>query len=195
MLYPAIGIPMLRKGLLSRFGQFKYIRCLQRAGATIQMLVPGAASVDVGEAVSQCDGFLFPGGPDIQPDLYGLMAVRCFRIFGTNRNINILIFFTGLLLHIRSNLPRTAFWPSCLKLILFRSTACTIRLWIRLARGFSLLPAAQTGFWKPWSRKGTLFAWQYSGAPNIRQLALRRNGSYSGRLWMHAEGRDDGAHR
>ena len=71
MLYPAIGIPMLRKGLLSRFGQFKYIRCLQRAGATIQMLVPGAASVDVGEAVSQCDGFLFPGGPDIQPDLYG----------------------------------------------------------------------------------------------------------------------------
>ena len=61
MLYPTIGIPRAGKGIFHHYTQFFCIRCLQRAGATVEVL-PARLSPD---------GFLFSGGPDIRPEYYG----------------------------------------------------------------------------------------------------------------------------
>lgn len=71
MLYPTIGIPLMGTGLFRRYSQYPYTRCLQRAGATVQTLALHASSGAVRDALEKCDGFLFPGGPDIQPERYG----------------------------------------------------------------------------------------------------------------------------
>ncbi|MCI8531117.1 MAG: gamma-glutamyl-gamma-aminobutyrate hydrolase family protein [Lachnospiraceae bacterium] len=71
MLYPTIGIPFMGTGIFRRYDQYQYTRCLQRAGATVQTLALHAFSGAVDAALEKCDGFLFPGGPDIQPERYG----------------------------------------------------------------------------------------------------------------------------
>lgn len=71
MLYPTIGVPFMGTDLFCRYQQYKYTRCLRRAGAVVQVLMPGTPPEAVPAAVSRCAGFLFPGGPDIRPDLYG----------------------------------------------------------------------------------------------------------------------------
>ena len=71
MLYPTIGIPFMGTGIFRRYDQYQYTRCLQRAGATVQTLALHAFSGAVDAALEKCDGFLFPGGPDIRPDRYG----------------------------------------------------------------------------------------------------------------------------
>ena len=43
MLYPTIGIPVMGKDLFHRYQQYKYIRCLRRAGASVQLLEPDAS--------------------------------------------------------------------------------------------------------------------------------------------------------
>ena len=70
MLYPTIGIPMPGKDLLSRYMYYPYIRCLRKSGATVQFLMPSAETLDDNRAFTQCDGLLFPGGPDLWPGLY-----------------------------------------------------------------------------------------------------------------------------
>lgn len=71
MLYPTIGIPLPGKGILHRCLLTWYTRCLNRAGANVQILKLHPYPAAIAAALSQCDGFLFPGGPDIRPDHYG----------------------------------------------------------------------------------------------------------------------------
>ena len=76
MLYPSVGVPYLGDSLLCRFMQHCYTSCLERAGARVQILkANGSGEGETVEGVlDQCSGFLFPGGPDIQPSLYGKEA-------------------------------------------------------------------------------------------------------------------------
>lgn len=74
MIYPIIGMPRLGDGLFHQYMQFPYIRCLQKAGASVQLLKPDVSQGAVEAVLEQCAGFLFPGGPDIQPELYGQTA-------------------------------------------------------------------------------------------------------------------------
>lgn len=74
MIYPIIGVPKLGDSLLRQYFQYKYSRCLRKAGATVQILTPDARPEAVESALKRCSGFLFPGGPDIQPQLYGQLA-------------------------------------------------------------------------------------------------------------------------
>lgn len=71
MLYPIIGIPLMGKGFFWRYMQYPYTHCLRRAGASIQILPWETDQEPIAAAVNQCAGFLFPGGPDIRPALYG----------------------------------------------------------------------------------------------------------------------------
>ncbi len=66
-----IGIPLMGKSLIRKYMQNKYIQCLHKAGAQVKVLnpVPDAAIID--QYLEECDGFLFPGGADINPKLYG----------------------------------------------------------------------------------------------------------------------------
>ena len=74
MLYPAIGVPLLGKGVFRRYMQYKYTRCLEKAGASVWLLPWNDAPEAIEVILDRCDGFLFPGGPDIQPQLYGQLA-------------------------------------------------------------------------------------------------------------------------
>lgn len=71
MLYPTIGVPFMGTSIFRRYDQYQYTRCLQRAGATVQTLALHVFSGAVDNALKTCDGFLFPGGPDIEPERYG----------------------------------------------------------------------------------------------------------------------------
>ena len=71
MIYPVIGVPLTGRGILNSYMQYKYTRCLKRAGAFVRILAPETGEEAVLKALSQCAGFLFPGGPDIRPELYG----------------------------------------------------------------------------------------------------------------------------
>lgn len=71
MLYPTVGVPIIGKSLFHRYLQYKYTRPLQRARASIQLLMPDTSAQAMSDAISHCTGFLFPGGPDIRPELYG----------------------------------------------------------------------------------------------------------------------------
>lgn len=70
MLYPIIGIPVTGKGIFRLYTQYSYTRFLQRAGTSVQFLAPHASPGAITAALEQCDGFLFPGGPDIHPKHY-----------------------------------------------------------------------------------------------------------------------------
>ncbi len=71
MIYATIGMPMIGRDWFCRYQQFKYIRCLRRAGAMVQIIPSVPSPHVIKAALEQCDGFLFPGGSDIQPQLYG----------------------------------------------------------------------------------------------------------------------------
>lgn len=71
MIYPTIGIPMAGKGIFHHYAQFWCSRCLQRAGASVEKLALHSSPGAMEAALKQCDGFLFSGGQDIQPQRYG----------------------------------------------------------------------------------------------------------------------------
>ena len=71
MIYPVIGVPLLGRNIFHRYIQYKYTRCLEQAGAAVMLLTLEPSEEMVEAALSKCTGFLFPGGPDIQPELYG----------------------------------------------------------------------------------------------------------------------------
>ena len=74
MLYPLIGVPVIGKDPLRCYMQYKYTRCLTRAGGASQLLSWNASPVAIEAALKQCVGFLFPGGPDIHPEVYGQLS-------------------------------------------------------------------------------------------------------------------------
>lgn len=71
MAAPMIGVPLMGTSFLRKYMQNKYTQCLKNAGATVKILepIPGSAAID--RYLAECDGFLFPGGADIAPNLYG----------------------------------------------------------------------------------------------------------------------------
>lgn len=71
MIYPTIGIPKLGSDLYCQYMQYKYVRCLRKAGAVVEIFVPGKTAEYMESIITRCDGLLFPGGPDICPQLYG----------------------------------------------------------------------------------------------------------------------------
>ncbi len=71
MIYPTIGIPRLGSDLYCEYMQYKYVQCLRKAGAVVQILPQKIDADYIAGIVTQCDGLVFPGGPDIQPALYG----------------------------------------------------------------------------------------------------------------------------
>lgn len=71
MIYPVIGVPLMGKDIFHCYMQYKYTRCLKRAGANVELLAPDPSGETAKAALGRCAGFLFPGGPDISPKLYG----------------------------------------------------------------------------------------------------------------------------
>lgn len=71
MLYPRIGLPKLGSDLYCWYMQYQYVRCLRKAGAQVEILAPDVSVEYMAGVIERCDGLLFPGGPDIQPKLYG----------------------------------------------------------------------------------------------------------------------------
>lgn len=71
MLYPTVGLPRMGRTPFLYYEQCLCIRCLRRAGATPLLLPVSDSPSALNAALEQCDGFLFPGGPDIQPERYG----------------------------------------------------------------------------------------------------------------------------
>lgn len=68
---PCIGIPKMGSSPARRYMQHKYIACLRQAGAQVCVLKPTTSPQQILRDVARCDGFIFPGGPDIAPVLYG----------------------------------------------------------------------------------------------------------------------------
>lgn len=67
---PVIGVPFMGTGF-HRYMQHQYTQCLERAGAQVRILKPTADEEQARRYLAECDGFLFPGGADIAPALYG----------------------------------------------------------------------------------------------------------------------------
>ena len=65
-----IAIPQMGTDLFRKYMKSKYIKSLQRAGATVKWIELDDAEKTVREALA-CDGLLLPGGADIEPSLYG----------------------------------------------------------------------------------------------------------------------------
>lgn len=70
MSQPVIGIPFMGKSLFRQYMLSKYLRCLKKAGAEALILPTEPVEEVIAQSLEKCDGFLFPGGPDIQPELY-----------------------------------------------------------------------------------------------------------------------------
>lgn len=89
-----IAIPQMGTDLFRKYMKSKYVKSLERAGATVRWI----ELEDTGKAIREtleCDGLLLPGGADIDPILYGrereekcgkpneLRDKNEFQIFGT----------------------------------------------------------------------------------------------------------------
>jgi len=72
---PLIGVPFMGSSLFRKYMQSKYTVCLKKAGAEVVILEPVPGGIR--QYLDQCDGFLFPGGPDIAPGLYGRERQPC----------------------------------------------------------------------------------------------------------------------
>ncbi len=68
---PVIGIPRMGTDPFRRYMQGKYITCLEHAGAKVEILEPDPGEGAIRRYLKLCDGFLFPGGSDIDPSRYG----------------------------------------------------------------------------------------------------------------------------
>ena len=65
-----IAIPQMGTDLFRKYMKSKYVKSLERAGATVKWIELENTEKAVAEAL-KCDGLLLPGGADIEPDLYG----------------------------------------------------------------------------------------------------------------------------
>lgn len=71
MRAPIIGMTDMGTGMAHHYMQSKYMDCLHRAGASVLVLSCQANEETMESYLNSCDGFLFPGGADIEPTLYG----------------------------------------------------------------------------------------------------------------------------
>ncbi len=65
-----IAIPQMGTDLFRKYMKSKYVKSLERAGATVRWIELDDTENAIREALS-CDGLLLPGGADIDPILYG----------------------------------------------------------------------------------------------------------------------------
>ncbi len=65
-----VAIPQMGTDLFRRYMKSKYVRSLERAGATVRWIELEDTEKAIKEAL-ECDGLLLPGGADIEPALYG----------------------------------------------------------------------------------------------------------------------------
>ncbi|MEG1270537.1 MAG: type 1 glutamine amidotransferase [Ruthenibacterium sp.] len=68
---PKIGLVWLGSGLLRVYMKSKYSASLRRAGAVPVWLPWTSDPSELAADCAHCDGFVFPGGADINPLLYG----------------------------------------------------------------------------------------------------------------------------
>lgn len=71
MAVPVIGVPLMGTSFARKYMQGKYTQCLRGAGASVNILEPVPEPSVIKRYLSECDGFLFPGGADIAPERYG----------------------------------------------------------------------------------------------------------------------------
>lgn len=67
---PVIAMTHSGGTLFNAYMRSKYIQSLHRAGAEVRLIRPSDPEKAVA-AILQCDGLLIPGGPDVDPTLYG----------------------------------------------------------------------------------------------------------------------------
>lgn len=89
-----IAVPQMGTDLFRKYMKSKYVKSLERAGATVRWIELDDTEKAIKEVLS-CDGLLLPGGADIDPILYGrereekcgkpneLRDKNEFQIFGT----------------------------------------------------------------------------------------------------------------
>lgn len=65
-----IAIPQMGTDLIRKYMKSKYIKSLEKAGATVKWIELDNTEKAVAETLL-CDGLLLPGGADIEPALYG----------------------------------------------------------------------------------------------------------------------------
>ena len=65
-----VAIPQMGTDLFRRYMKSKYVRSLERAGATVRWIELEDTEKAIKDAL-ECDGLLLPGGADIEPALYG----------------------------------------------------------------------------------------------------------------------------
>jgi len=69
-MQPVIAMPQMGTSLFRKYMKSKYVESLRRAGARVKWIELDDLSKAV-EEMLLCDGLLMPGGPDIEPSLYG----------------------------------------------------------------------------------------------------------------------------
>lgn len=67
---PVIAMPITGTDLFRRYMNSKYTDSIRRAGGTVRWLSLEDLDASL-EALALCDGLLLPGGPDLDPALYG----------------------------------------------------------------------------------------------------------------------------
>ena len=65
-----IAIPQMGNDLFRKYMKSKYVKSLERAGATVKWIELDDTDKAIKECL-ECDGLLLPGGADIEPTLYG----------------------------------------------------------------------------------------------------------------------------
>ena len=65
-----IAVPQMGTDLFRKYMKSKYVKSLERAGATVRWIELDDTEKAIRETLS-CDGLLLPGGADIDPILYG----------------------------------------------------------------------------------------------------------------------------
>ncbi|MEG1016484.1 MAG: gamma-glutamyl-gamma-aminobutyrate hydrolase family protein [Oscillospiraceae bacterium] len=77
MKKPKIGVLWLGKGLhrIKAFGKYK--SGIKRAGGVPVKLMPTTDTRKLEEYAKKCDGFVFPGGADIDPAIYKEQKLEC----------------------------------------------------------------------------------------------------------------------
>lgn len=65
-----IAIPQMGTDLFRKYMKSKYVKSIERAGATVKWIELDDTEKAIADALS-CDGLLLPGGADIEPSLYG----------------------------------------------------------------------------------------------------------------------------
>ena len=65
-----IAVPQMGTDLFRKYMKSKYVKSLERAGATVRWIELDDTERAIKETL-ECDGLLLPGGADVEPSLYG----------------------------------------------------------------------------------------------------------------------------